>query len=155
MSNRKNIESILEQSKQNKGGFKLPENYFDQLQQEVSAKINEQETKIATLPKGPGKSFAALLIAASFAMIFFLVQPAIQDLQSNTPALSFAEYSAAEINEYLEENTEMYDLVAYAETEGFDIVSESNDLSYIENNSLGEFLIDESEEIDLNDLYNN
>lgn len=154
MNDCKNIASILEQSKQNKGGFKLPEDYFDQLQHDVSAKINEQQTEVVSIPKGPGKLVAALLIAASFAMIFVLVKPSLLSTD-NSSSLSFAEYSSDEINEYLEENSEAYDLIAFADNSDFDLFSESNELSNIEENSLGDFLIDESEEFDLNEFYSN
>ena len=156
MNNRKNIESILEQSKQNKGGFKLPEGYFDQLQQDVSAKVqNKQEAKVVALPKGPGRSFAALLIAASFAMIFILVQPSFQTAQSSDVTFSFSEYSTDEINGYLEENTDEYDLIAFVETADFEIINESSELSNLEDKSLSDFLIDESVDFDLNEIYSN
>lgn len=151
-----NIRKLLERSKEKapKSGFAVPEEYFDQLHKRTMQNISGKDTaKVVAMPSGPGRGVAALLIAASFAAVLFLVNIAPAEKTPENNALT--DYSAEMINDYLEENMDEMELMAYADEVNISLLSEgSNALSEIQSNTISDFLMSESEEADWNELYN-
>ncbi|MEX0812167.1 MAG: hypothetical protein WD048_08105 [Chitinophagales bacterium] len=155
MTQNKDIKKLLERTKAKapKSGLTVPGNYFEQLQERVMQNVLDQNTtKVVPIAHGPGKNVAALLIAASFATVLFLVNMGSDKIKSENPVLM--DYTTEVINDYLEKNTSEIELMAYAdEIEMSLIANNDNELSGIQSKMIGDFLMSESDESDLGEFY--
>lgn len=128
----------------NKGnGLRLPENYFETMQQEVLAKISETSEKPAQI-----RSLSTLLRAAAVLLLVALALWMIRP-QTPTPASEQLLASYADIEAYVLENAELFDLETILEMSGEYIAAENPLPDNLSDEELNLYLEEYLEEFDL------
>lgn len=145
MNHNTEIKKLLEKSKSN-SGFTVPKQYFEQMQTQVTAKL-DSETKVVPIAKGPGRYAAIGLVAAAFAVVFILLNNS-EFKQDNMP-LNFADISSDTLGEYMAENLDETEWLAFANESDFNFTSSNKNIfSSIESSNIGDFLMNEMDEED-------
>lgn len=126
---------------ENKTGFTTPENYFDTLEADVLKHIKPSKTKVISLNNKKQLAYIST-IAAALVFSFFILKPA--DLQKITfDDIEYSAYenyfSAEDINISSTELAEMYDITPYdLDMISFSNIEEDNITDYLSNETISE-----------------